>query len=256
MGNTVLSAKAAECALVALEKARHDLVFLGGCTHTDRPDLPLSAESSWKSDVSETVAAIDAAISALVAPVTRNESKESPMNTGIDPKVALVRAVSSFTSAATVALDGADVAAFRDNLRRAGACMAAITALVQQEQSCEVDASLRRTATSVAEMRAGLGAAFPVEYPNETPTAPQAATDPASGRKLRPEFAAMDAGTLESMLHAETVSRTAWAIDAALKLKQAIPTQSLEDCVGEVLRVRAAATPLIRAELETRVYSR
>lgn len=51
--------------LSALTSARHDLVFLGGCTHTDRPDFPLSPETSWKTDVSGTLAAIDAAIAAL-----------------------------------------------------------------------------------------------------------------------------------------------------------------------------------------------
>lgn len=55
-----------ECiVLSALKAAQHDLVFLGGCTHTDRPDLPLSPTTSWKTDVSATLAAINAAIAAV-----------------------------------------------------------------------------------------------------------------------------------------------------------------------------------------------
>ncbi len=53
------------CVLDALELAKRELVFLGGCTHTDRPDLPLSPETSWTTDVRPVLAALDEAILAL-----------------------------------------------------------------------------------------------------------------------------------------------------------------------------------------------
>ena len=54
-------------ALAAMRMAHQDLAFLGGCTHTDRPDLPLSPDTSWTTDVASTLAALDAAGAALNA---------------------------------------------------------------------------------------------------------------------------------------------------------------------------------------------
>ena len=45
--------------LDVLELCERDFVFYGGCTMTDRPDLPLSPETSWKSDCSMVLAAIN-----------------------------------------------------------------------------------------------------------------------------------------------------------------------------------------------------
>lgn len=52
-------------ALDAIRLAQRDLTFLGGCTHTDRPDLPLAPDTSWTTDVSDTLVALDTAIAAL-----------------------------------------------------------------------------------------------------------------------------------------------------------------------------------------------
>lgn len=53
-------------ALDTLELAKREFVFIGGCVMTDRPDLPLSSETSWTADFSRVVAAIDDAIDQLV----------------------------------------------------------------------------------------------------------------------------------------------------------------------------------------------
>nr|WP_311221361.1 MULTISPECIES: hypothetical protein [unclassified Acidovorax] len=49
-----------------LEFAKREFVFIGGCVVTDRPDLPLSPDTSWTSDFSLVVAAIDDVIDQLV----------------------------------------------------------------------------------------------------------------------------------------------------------------------------------------------
>lgn len=49
-----------------LELAKREFLFVGGCVMTDRPDLPLSVETSWTTDFSRVVAAIDDAIDQLV----------------------------------------------------------------------------------------------------------------------------------------------------------------------------------------------
>lgn len=52
--------------LDVLELCERDFAFIGGCTMTDRPDLPLSPETSWVMDVSQRLADIRAAKRALV----------------------------------------------------------------------------------------------------------------------------------------------------------------------------------------------
>lgn len=73
--------------LHALELCERDFAFLGGCTMTDRPDLPLSSLTSWKMDFSQCFGAIDAARAAiceLTAPLNsgraeiRSASAEQP----------------------------------------------------------------------------------------------------------------------------------------------------------------------------------
>lgn len=54
-----------------LELAKREFVFIGGCTVTDRPDVPLSLETSWIPDLSGVIAAIDDAIDQLVGPSAR-----------------------------------------------------------------------------------------------------------------------------------------------------------------------------------------
>jgi len=49
-----------------LELAKREFVFIGGCVVTDRPDLPLSSDTSWTPDFSRVVAAIDDAIDQIV----------------------------------------------------------------------------------------------------------------------------------------------------------------------------------------------
>lgn len=49
-----------------LELAKREFVFIGGCVVTDRPDLPLSLDTSWTPDFSRVVAAIDDAIDQIV----------------------------------------------------------------------------------------------------------------------------------------------------------------------------------------------
>lgn len=49
-----------------LEMAKREFVAIGGCVMTDRPDLPLSAETSWTVDFSGVVSAIDDAIDQVV----------------------------------------------------------------------------------------------------------------------------------------------------------------------------------------------
>lgn len=51
--------------LHALELCERDFAFIGGCTMTDRPDLPLSSLTSWKMDFSQCFGAIDAARAAI-----------------------------------------------------------------------------------------------------------------------------------------------------------------------------------------------
>lgn len=52
--------------LAVLEMAKREFLFAGGCVMTDRPDLPLSPETSWTADFSRVVAAIDDAVDLLV----------------------------------------------------------------------------------------------------------------------------------------------------------------------------------------------
>lgn len=51
--------------LDTLHRAKVDFAFVGGCILTDRPDLPLSPETSWTMDFSGVMAAIDAAVAML-----------------------------------------------------------------------------------------------------------------------------------------------------------------------------------------------
>lgn len=52
--------------LDTLELAKREFLFIGGCVMTDRPDLPLSQETSWTTDFSRVVEAIDDAIDLVV----------------------------------------------------------------------------------------------------------------------------------------------------------------------------------------------
>lgn len=52
--------------LDTFELIRQDLDFVGGCVLTDRPDLPLSPETSWTMDFTRLFGAIDDAIDQLV----------------------------------------------------------------------------------------------------------------------------------------------------------------------------------------------
>lgn len=52
--------------LDTLELIRRDLDFVGGCVLTDRPDLPLSPETSWTMDFTRLIGAMDDAIDQLV----------------------------------------------------------------------------------------------------------------------------------------------------------------------------------------------
>lgn len=47
--------------LDVLEMCERDFAFIGGCTMTDMPDVPLSPETSWTMDFSRVLAAIDVA---------------------------------------------------------------------------------------------------------------------------------------------------------------------------------------------------
>lgn len=49
-----------------LEFAKREFISIGGCVMTDRPDLPLSDQTSWTADFSAVVSAIDGAIDQLV----------------------------------------------------------------------------------------------------------------------------------------------------------------------------------------------
>lgn len=51
--------------LDALRDAEHELVTLSGLVATDRPDLPLSPETSWVIETAPTLAKVQAAISRL-----------------------------------------------------------------------------------------------------------------------------------------------------------------------------------------------
>lgn len=44
--------------LDVLELCERDFAFIGGCTMTDMPDVPLSPETSWKMDCTHVMAAI------------------------------------------------------------------------------------------------------------------------------------------------------------------------------------------------------
>lgn len=57
--------------LDALALAKRELVFAGGCVMTDRPDLPLSSETSWTMDVTRVLAVIDDAVEQLEGAVRR-----------------------------------------------------------------------------------------------------------------------------------------------------------------------------------------
>lgn len=59
----------------ALELAKREFVFIGGCVVTDRPDLPLSPDTSWTPDFSRVVAAIDDAIDQIVGADRRTASR-------------------------------------------------------------------------------------------------------------------------------------------------------------------------------------
>lgn len=61
-----------------LELAKREFVFIGGCTVTDRPDVPLSPETSWIPDLSGVIAAIDDAIDQLVGPSAVAEQPKVP----------------------------------------------------------------------------------------------------------------------------------------------------------------------------------
>lgn len=59
--------------LDTLELAKREFVFIGGCVVTDRPDLPLSPDTSWTPDFSRVVAAIDDAIDQMVGADRRTD---------------------------------------------------------------------------------------------------------------------------------------------------------------------------------------
>lgn len=54
-----------EKAVDVLDACARDLSLIGGCTLTDRPDLPLTPVTSWKLDVAQRLADIEAAKVAL-----------------------------------------------------------------------------------------------------------------------------------------------------------------------------------------------
>lgn len=60
-----LSKEQVSSVLNALHRAKTEFLFHGSCIATDRPDLPLSPESSWTVDFSGVIAAIDAAVAML-----------------------------------------------------------------------------------------------------------------------------------------------------------------------------------------------
>lgn len=59
--------------LDTLELAKREFLFAGGCVMTDRPDLPLSSDTSWTPDFSHVVAAIDDAIDQIVGADRRTD---------------------------------------------------------------------------------------------------------------------------------------------------------------------------------------
>lgn len=61
--------------LDTLELAKREFVFIGGCVVTDRPDVPLSTDTSWTPDFSSVVAAIDDAIDQIVGADRRTASR-------------------------------------------------------------------------------------------------------------------------------------------------------------------------------------
>lgn len=60
-----------EGAIRAMQAAEQDLAFLGGCIHTDRPDLPLTEEASWTTDVSAELDQLERSAAALTSLLTR-----------------------------------------------------------------------------------------------------------------------------------------------------------------------------------------
>lgn len=61
--------------------AKRELVFIGGCVVTDRPDLPLAAETAWVPDFSCVVKAIDDAIDQMVGADRRTDPECSGCST-------------------------------------------------------------------------------------------------------------------------------------------------------------------------------
>lgn len=77
----------ANVVLYALDLCERDFAFIGGCTMTDMPHVPLSPETSWKMDFARQLAAIaDArvAICQLAAARTACECRGcgTPLQTG------------------------------------------------------------------------------------------------------------------------------------------------------------------------------
>lgn len=66
--------------------ARREFDFHGGCVATDRPDLPLSPDTSWTVDFARARAAIDVAVDLLARAVLRTDLEcdrcSSPLESG------------------------------------------------------------------------------------------------------------------------------------------------------------------------------
>lgn len=60
----------------ALELCKRDFAFIGGCTMTDRPDLPLSPETSWTMDFSRQFAAIANAKAAIADAMAERKTQD------------------------------------------------------------------------------------------------------------------------------------------------------------------------------------
>ncbi len=60
-----LTREQAGSVLDALHLAKTEFLFHSGCIATDRPDLPLSPETSWTVDFSRVLEVIDAAVAML-----------------------------------------------------------------------------------------------------------------------------------------------------------------------------------------------
>lgn len=99
----------AECRpiLDTLELAKREFVFISGCVMTDRPDLPLSSETSWTADFSRVVAAIDDAIDQVVGADRRTAPGYSGCSTSqqIRPISARTRYVPAHQDSRTAAED-------------------------------------------------------------------------------------------------------------------------------------------------------